>query len=158
MTLGWRPISPAQLCWRSLGMSVGPDGSIFLDQQARPVELIRYAPGTGRLQRTPAIDRGGVRFRGRIVDLCGDGLQDLVPLVRPRLSRHESARRKAAGGDLPLVDEIGQVLGDEGAEAHRALRSGRKALLCAPGLDCMVERRVVVDRGSDCVRAPSPSR
>ena len=37
-----------------LGMSVGPDWSIFLDQQARPVELIRYAPGTGRLQRTPA--------------------------------------------------------------------------------------------------------
>jgi len=36
------------------GMSVGPDGSIFLDQQSRPVELIRYTPGTSHLQRTPA--------------------------------------------------------------------------------------------------------
>jgi eukaryotic-like serine/threonine-protein kinase len=35
------------------GMSVGPDGSIFLDQQSRPVELIRYAPAAARLQRTP---------------------------------------------------------------------------------------------------------
>jgi tRNA A-37 threonylcarbamoyl transferase component Bud32 len=35
-------------------MSVGPDGSIFLDQEARPVDLIRYAPATSRLQRTPA--------------------------------------------------------------------------------------------------------
>jgi tRNA A-37 threonylcarbamoyl transferase component Bud32 len=37
-----------------LGMSVGPDGSIFLDQHTRPVDLIRYAPATSRLQRTPA--------------------------------------------------------------------------------------------------------
>jgi eukaryotic-like serine/threonine-protein kinase len=37
----------------SPAMSVGPDGSIFLDQSSRPVELIRYAPGTARLQRTP---------------------------------------------------------------------------------------------------------
>jgi eukaryotic-like serine/threonine-protein kinase len=37
-----------------LAMSVGPDGSIFLDQHSRPVELIRYAPATSRLQRTPA--------------------------------------------------------------------------------------------------------
>jgi sugar lactone lactonase YvrE len=36
------------------GMSVGPDGTIFLDQQARPVDLIQYAPASGRLQRTPA--------------------------------------------------------------------------------------------------------
>jgi sugar lactone lactonase YvrE len=36
-----------------LSMTVGPDGSVFLDQHSRPVELIRYAPETGRLQRTP---------------------------------------------------------------------------------------------------------
>jgi hypothetical protein len=35
-------------------MSAGPDGSIFLDQLSRPVELIRYDPATRRLQRTPA--------------------------------------------------------------------------------------------------------
>jgi len=35
-------------------LSVGPDGSIFLDQESRPVELTRYDPGTSGLQRTPA--------------------------------------------------------------------------------------------------------
>ena len=34
-------------------ISVGPDGSIFLEQQLRPTELIRYDPASGRLQRTP---------------------------------------------------------------------------------------------------------
>jgi len=38
----------------SPAMSVGPDGSIFLDQSSRPVELIRYAPAIAHLQRTPA--------------------------------------------------------------------------------------------------------
>src|SRR3954469_14675246 len=35
-----------------LGISVGSDGSIFLDQQSRPVELVRYVPEKGHLQRT----------------------------------------------------------------------------------------------------------
>jgi eukaryotic-like serine/threonine-protein kinase len=36
------------------GMSVAPDGSVFVEQIARPVELVRYAPRTRELQRTLA--------------------------------------------------------------------------------------------------------
>jgi tRNA A-37 threonylcarbamoyl transferase component Bud32 len=34
-------------------VAMGPDGSIYLDQMNRPAELVRYAPSTGRLDRTP---------------------------------------------------------------------------------------------------------
>jgi hypothetical protein len=34
-------------------VAMGPDGSIYLDQMNRPAELVRYAPVTGQLDRTP---------------------------------------------------------------------------------------------------------
>jgi hypothetical protein len=34
-------------------VAMGPDGSIYLDQMNRPSELVRFAPSTGQLERTP---------------------------------------------------------------------------------------------------------
>jgi len=65
-----------------LGMSVGPDGSIFVDQVSRPVELIRYAPKTGRLERTPSPEtfvRGAFPLPdGRLLALQRSGGQSKV--------------------------------------------------------------------------------
>jgi eukaryotic-like serine/threonine-protein kinase len=118
-------------------LSMGPDRSVYLDQMTRPTELVRYAPGSGRLERTPvpaAYGTGAFPLPdGRVLAVQQSGGQARVVAYGPDrdptdflVTRQESGFPAASlGADqvlMRVVDSAGPTLVAASASTGRITR------------------------------------
>jgi eukaryotic-like serine/threonine-protein kinase len=118
-------------------LSMGPDRSVYLDQMTRPTELVRYAPGSGRLERTQvpaAYGTGAFPLPdGRVLAVQQSGGQSRVVAYSPDrdpsdflVTRQESGFPAASfGADqvlMRVMDSAGPTLVAAAASTGRITR------------------------------------
>ena len=130
----WRVV--ATLTRSPLGMDVGPDGSIYVDQTQRPVEITRFTPEGAVDQRT-ALTTSGQASEQEVEQALA------LPDGRVLVSGTTSERLMLLDGDkeaVPFIDS------DEKTSAPMALVGGRDvAFLAGTG----VGRTVVIASAAD---------
>ena len=152
---GMRTVLP--LIHRPVGMTAGPDGSLFIDQLNQPAELFRYDPASRALERTPMA--GEVTLEGASALPLADGR---TLLATRTLGRDRLVVMTPGRDPLPFIDTEEETsapiaaLGPASVVMFAGARPGRQLAIATVADGRIVNRFQQVD-GNQAITAVAGS-